>query len=127
MTYRACWAGAVYEAAPQLGEGGLWMRLRSTSPGDGFERLEDDLYVRVVPAAECAWVRHVITVCVWRGAPFRVCAEREEELLVEYVGAQLTEAKRLDLDRMDRGVHRLWVPRAEVTELQELLVDVDNR
>ncbi|MET7461661.1 hypothetical protein [Nonomuraea sp. NPDC005501] len=127
MTYLACWAGAVFEAAPQLGEGGLWMRLRSTSPADGFERLEDGLYVHAVPAAECAWVRHVITVCMWRGAPFLVCAEREDELLVEYVGAHVTVARELDLDRIDRGVHRLWVRRAEVSELQELAVEIDNK
>ncbi|MBN6056463.1 hypothetical protein JYK22_31335 [Nonomuraea sp. RK-328] len=127
MTYRACWAGAVYEAAPQLGGDGLWMRLRSASPADGFERLEDGLYVRVVPAAECAWVHHAITVCMWRGAPFRVCGEREDELLVEYVGARVTVARELDLDRIDRGVHRLWVRRSEVTELQELAVEIDNK
>ncbi len=126
MTYRASWAGAEYEAAPQLREDGVWMRLRRTSPADGFERLEDDLYVRAVPAAECAWVRHVITVCVWRDAPFRVCAQREDELLVEYLGAQVTVAGELDLDRIDRGVHRLWVRRAEVGELQELTVDVGD-
>ncbi|MDF2706784.1 MAG: hypothetical protein K0R62_2436 [Nonomuraea muscovyensis] len=127
MTYRASWAGAEYEAAPQLREGRVWMRLRRTSPADGFERLEDDLYVRAVPAAECAWVRHVITVCMWRGAPFWVYAEREDELLVEYIGAQFTVARELDLDRIDRGVHRLWVRRAEVCELQEVAVDVANR
>lgn len=103
------------------------MRLRRSSPAEGFERLEDDLYVRAVPAAECAWVRHVIIVCMWRSAPFRVCAERQDELLVEYIGAQVTVAKALDLDRIDRGVHRLWVRRSEVSELQELPVDVDNR
>lgn len=126
MTYRARWSGAEYEAAPELRVDGLWMRLRRGSPADGFERLEDGLYVRAVPAAECAWVRHVITVCVWRGAPFRVCARREDELLVEYLGAQVTVARELDLDRIDRGVHRLWVRVDEVSELQELAVDVVN-
>ena len=66
------------------------MRLRRSSPAEGFERLEDDLYVRAVPAAECAWVRHVIIVCMWRSAPFRVCAERQDELLVEYIGDDTT-------------------------------------
>ncbi|MEV4470063.1 hypothetical protein [Nonomuraea sp. NPDC049504] len=124
MSYRASWRGAVYDAAPQLLEDGLWIRLRRASPAAGFERLADDLYVRPVPAAECAWVRHVITVCTWRDAPFRLCAQRGDKVLIEYVGAQVTVAKELDLDRIDRGVHRLWVPRAEVAEVQELPVDV---
>ncbi|GAA3118777.1 hypothetical protein [Nonomuraea salmonea] len=47
-----------------------------------------------------------------------------DKVLIEYVGAQVTVARELDLDRIDRGVHRLWVPRAEVAEVQELPVDV---
>jgi hypothetical protein len=108
--YRARWAGREYDALPELREGRWWMRL----PG-GQE----------VPAADCAGVWSVSTVCEWSGAPFHVHDEREGELLLEYTGGRTPVAGRLGLERIDRGVHRTWVPREEVADLGESATAID--
>ncbi|MCF6467764.1 hypothetical protein FAF44_04975 [Nonomuraea sp. MG754425] len=125
--YRARWAGADHEASPDLIDGVLWMRLYGPAPGDGFERVTDGRFVRAVPAADCSAIWHVTTVCEWRGAPFLVHRAREAELLVEYLGADAVRAAALGLERVERGVYRLWVRRAEVTALREQAVPLVNR
>jgi hypothetical protein len=129
MTYRARWHGAAYDASPELRSGRLWMRLRSGDPAPGFEKVGSDRYVRAVPADECEAVCFVTTVCRWRDAPFRVHDRRDGELLLEYTGGQVTVARSLGLERVERGVHRRWVPRDEVTELREhtVLLDEETR
>jgi hypothetical protein len=119
MTYRARWRGTDYDASPELRFGRLWMRLRSGDPAPGFDEVRSDRYVRAVPADECEAVCFVTTVCRWRDAPFRVHDRRDDELLLEYTGGHVTVARSLGLERVERGVHRRWVPRAEVTELRE--------
>ena len=119
MTYRARWYGADYDASPELRSGRLWMRLRSAAPAPGFEEVRAGRYVRAVPADECEAACFVTTVCRWRGAPFRVHDQREDALLLEYTGGQVTVAQSLELERVERGVHRRWVPRDEVAELRE--------
>ncbi|SDQ42606.1 hypothetical protein [Thermostaphylospora chromogena] len=117
--YRARWRGTDYEANPDPRHDGVWVRLRRAEPAEGFEEVEPGLYVRAVPLAECEAVFHVMLVCEWRGAPCRVHAERPGELLVEYTGGLLPVARKLGMERVERGVHRRWVARDEVVGLRE--------
>lgn len=41
------------------------------------------------------------------------------ELLVEYTGGLLPVARKLGMERVERGVHRRWVARDEVVGLRE--------
>ncbi|WP_113700411.1 hypothetical protein [Nonomuraea lactucae] len=122
--YRARWQGAEYDAAPDPRDDGLWMRLRSGEPGEGFEEVEPGRHVRVVPAGECEAAVFVTTVCEWRGEPFQVYGERDGELLLEYTGGRVTVAGRLGLERAERGVYRCRVPRHEIAELREQAVSL---
>ncbi|MBF8193891.1 hypothetical protein ITP53_51100 [Nonomuraea sp. K274] len=117
--YLARWRGADYTASPELRAGGLWLRLRAPGPADGFEQAAPGRWVRPVPAAECERVSFVTTVCEWGGAPFLVLADRDGELLIEYCGGLTPVAERLRLERIERGVHRRWVPRDEAMDLRE--------
>ncbi|WP_248961050.1 hypothetical protein [Sphaerisporangium perillae] len=123
--YRARLRGIEYEASPDPRPGGLWMRLRSPEPADGFEQVAPGRFVRPVPAEECEAVVFVTTAGEWRGAPCHVHAERDGELLVEYTGGLLPVARELGMERVERGVHRAWVPRDEVLGLHEHVVPVD--
>ncbi|NUR82781.1 MAG: hypothetical protein HOY71_01695 [Nonomuraea sp.] len=126
QSYRARWAGTDYEAAPEVDGGRLRVRLRGEAPAEGFEEVAPGRYVRVVPAAECAGLWHVTTVCEWRGAPFLVLDERESELLLEYTGGRASAAVALGLERAERGVYRRWIPREEVSEVHEELVSIER-
>jgi hypothetical protein len=119
--YRARWAGADFEASVDLVDGLLWMRLYGSAPADGFEKVGDGRFVRAIPAIDCSDIWHVTTVCEWRSAPFWVHTTRETELLLEYLGGDALQAAALGLERVERGVYRLWVERTEVTALQEKL------
>jgi hypothetical protein len=125
MTYRARWHDADYDASPELRFGRWWMRLRSSAPASGFEEVRADRHVRAVPVDECEAVCFVTTVCRWRDAPFRVHDQRDDALLLEYTGGHVTVARSLGLERVERGVHRRWVPRDEVAELREHAVPLD--
>ncbi|WP_157252311.1 hypothetical protein [Nonomuraea typhae] len=126
QSYRARWRGADYEAVPELDGGQVLVRLRSQGPAEGFSEVRPGLFVRVVPAAECAVVWHVTTFCEWRGAPFLVIDARDGELLLEYTGGDAGQAGRLGLERVERGVHRIWVSRDEVGALVETAVTVSG-
>jgi hypothetical protein len=117
--YQARWSGTDYHASPELRPDGLWLRLRGAAPAEGFAEAAPGRWVRPVPAAECEQVSYVSTVCEWSGAPFVVLADRDGEVLLEYVGGQVPVAVRLGLERIERGVYRRWVPRDEVTDLRE--------
>ncbi|WP_433221047.1 hypothetical protein [Microtetraspora malaysiensis] len=123
--YRARWRGGDYPCSPEASALETWIRLRRDEPAEGFEEVEPGCHVRTVPAAECESVHFVTTVCRWREAEFHVHAEREGELLLEYLGGSAPEAVALGLDRIERGVYRAWVPRAEIGELQERAVSLD--
>jgi hypothetical protein len=123
-SYRARWQGEEYPASVFPDRDGLGIRLYRTTPADGFDEVQSDRHVRGVPAAECETVQFVTTVCTWRGAPFQVHDERDDHLLVEYTGGELPVAQRLGLHRIERGVYRGMVPRAEVTELRENAVEL---
>ncbi|OPG03958.1 hypothetical protein B1L11_38895 [Microbispora sp. GKU 823] len=117
--YRARWRGAGFPANPDPGHDGLLIRLLGDGPADGFEERAPGRFVRSVPAEECEAVFHVTRVCAWRGAPCLVRDERAGELLLEYTGGRLPVARALGMERIERGVHRRWVARAEVSEVRE--------
>jgi hypothetical protein len=123
--YRARWRGADYPASPEPHSLELWVRLRSPEPADGFEEVEPGCHVRPVPAAECEALHFVTTECGWRGERFQVQDERDGLLLLEYLGGSALAAVELGLERIERGVYRLWVPRAEVTDLAERAVSLN--
>lgn len=117
--YHARWQGEDYPAAVFPQPDGLLIRLHRSAPADGFDQVQSDRHVRTVPAAECDAIWFVTTVCTWRGAPFQVHDEQDDQLLLEYLGGEVPVALRLGLNRIERGVYRGMVPRAEVTELRE--------
>jgi hypothetical protein len=118
-SYRVRWHGDEYEAGADPRPDQLWMRLYAPSPATGFDEIEPGRHVRVVPAAECGVILYVTVVCEWRGAPFQVQGEADRDLLLEYTGGLLPVARHLQLQRVDRGVYRTWVPREEVRALRE--------
>lgn len=117
--YHARWRGTGFPANPDPGYDGLRIRLLGDRPAEGFEERAPGLFVRSVPAEECEAVVHVTRVCEWRGAPCVVRDERAGELLLEYTGGRLPVARALGMERIERGVHRRWVARAEVSGLRE--------
>ncbi|WP_336204532.1 hypothetical protein [Nonomuraea sp. LPB2021202275-12-8] len=125
--YRARWRDADYAASPEPHALELWIRLRSPEPADGFEEVEPGCHVRTVPAAECSALHFVTTACRWRGELFHVHGERDGRVLLEYPGGSSLDALKLGMERVERGVYRLWVPRAEVTGLQEHAIPLNVR
>ncbi|NUW32339.1 hypothetical protein HTZ77_12985 [Nonomuraea sp. SMC257] len=123
--YRVRWRGAVYVAAPEPHSLELWVRLRSPEPVEGFEQVEPGCHVRTVPVTECDGLEFVSTVCRWRGERFDVHDERDGKLLLEYLGGSALTARELGLERVERGVYRLWVPASEVTGLHQEAVRLD--
>ena len=109
--HRARWQGTEYRCSPEPRPDGLWLRLQDATGGPA----------RVVPAAECDALLAAVTVCRWRGEPWAVVDERSGELLLEHAGGSTPRARELGAVRVDRGVHRRWVPREEVTGLREEL------
>ena len=125
--YRARWRGADHPASPEPHALELFVRLRSDVPLDGFEEVEPGCHVRSVPAPECEWLHLVDVVCTWRDEPFRVHDADGERLLLEYLGGSAVRARELGLERAERGVYRLWVPRPEVRDLREEAVPLPLR
>ncbi|MEU4326094.1 hypothetical protein [Nonomuraea dietziae] len=121
-SYRVRWRGADYPASPESSGLELWLRLRREEPAEGFTEVEKGCHVKTVPATACEALWFVTTVCRWRGVEYLVHAQREGEVLLEYQGGSAPEAVALGLQRVERGVYRRWVPRAEVSELKERTV-----
>jgi hypothetical protein len=117
--FRARWQGEEYSAGADPRPDQLWMRLYRSGPAEGFEEVEPGRYLRTVTAAECDTILYVTTVCEWLGAPFQVHDEDDDQLLIEYTGGLVPVARRLQLQRLERGVYRAWVPRDEVRMLRE--------
>jgi hypothetical protein len=118
-SYRVRWRGDEYDAGADPRPDQLRMRLYAPQPALGFDEIEPGRHVRVVPAAECEVILYVTVVCEWRGAPFQVHGEADRQLLLEYTGGLLPVAQRLQLQRIERGVYRTWVPREEVRAMRE--------
>lgn len=108
-----------YSCTPELLADGLWVHLRSTQPLDGFEELAPAVYIKLIPAVECDSVAYVTTACEWRGEPCIVHDERGDDMLLEYTGGKVPRALEIGLERIERGVYRGWVSRAEVRGLRE--------
>jgi hypothetical protein len=119
--HRARWQGTEFSCSPEPRPEGLWVRLRRPTAAPGFTEVAPGRHVRVVPAAECDVLLAAVTVCRWRGEPWVVHDERPGELLLEHTGGSTPRARELGAGRVDRGVHRRWVPRDEVTGLHEQL------
>ncbi len=117
--YRARWRGTEYACTVEAMPDGLWVHLRSTEPLEGFEEFAPDLHLHLVHVAECDMVAYVTTICHWRGEPCMVHDERDDELLVEYIGGQAPRALELGLERVERGVYRGWVQREELRGMRE--------
>lgn len=127
--FRARWQGTEYASTPELLADGLWVHLLAAGPTDGFEELQDGVYIRLVLAVECEMVAQVTTICQWRHEPCLVIDERDDDLLLEYIGGKAPRALDLGLERIERGVYRGWAPRAEIRGLREnttLLVAPNN-
>lgn len=130
-SYRVRLEGTEYLASAEPRPDGLWMRVRRSTPADGFEQVVDGLYVQPVRAEDCTAVVFVTTTGQWRGAMVQVHDERQvdesgEQLLIEYVGGSAPEARSLGLERFEPGVYRGWVDRIEVRGIREnttLLID----
>ena len=116
--YLARWRGVEYEASPD----GVSVRLYQPTPAEGFERVRDRRYVKLVPIEEIEDLSYVRTTCSWRGEPFIVLAEYDNWLRVEYTGGRAPAARALQLEEFEFGVYQGWVPAAEVTELREYRV-----
>lgn len=114
-SYLALWRGNRYPANACIEADRLAVRLYTTEPTEGFDEAGTGRFLRVVPFGELESFGYQQEVCEWRGEPFRIVSRDEEgKLLLEYTGGQLPVAERLGLARVERGVHRVWVPASEV-------------
>ncbi len=116
--YQATFGGVVYEASPDKDT----LRLYSTEPDDGFVKISDRRYRRVIAADEAENFCYVRTTCTWRGEPFIVLGEHEGWLRVEYTGGKAPVATTLGLEEFDFGVYQGWAPAMDVTDIREYRV-----
>ncbi|MFG1920448.1 hypothetical protein [Cryptosporangium sp. NPDC048952] len=123
MNYRAEWRGQVYEAfpAPPSSE----IRLYSDSAADGFERVHEERWRRIVPLAEVTRLTYVRVVASWRGEPFLVRAFDGGQASVEYLGGSAVVAARLGCERVERGVYRARVSAGELSDVHEDVVVIE--
>lgn len=116
--YQATYNGVTYEASPD----GDMLRLYSTEPTAGFDKINTGRYRKIVPVSSAENFCYVRTTCVWRSEPFIVLGEHEGWLRVEYTGGKAPVAASLDLEEFDFGVYQGWAPANEVTDLREYRV-----
>jgi hypothetical protein len=116
--FQATFHGVVYEASPDKDT----LRLYSAAPGDGFVKVNDRRYRRIVPVAEVENFCYVRTTCKWRGEPFIVLGEHEGWLRVEYTGGKAPIAASLGLEEFDFGVYQGWAPASDVSDIREYRV-----
>ncbi len=114
-SYRARWRGAEYALAPDQEGDRLTLRLRAPTDGSG----------RCRPPGECTGAVFATMVGRWRGEPVQVHGERGDQLVVEYLGGRAPTARAVGFDRVERGVWRARVPRAEVADLGEQRVPLE--
>ncbi|SCX45700.1 hypothetical protein SAMN03159343_1650 [Klenkia marina] len=125
--YRARWRGEEWRAAPEQRGDGLWVWLVADRPLEDFTPLTDDgPWVHEVPAAACDAVVVVRQLGTWRGHDVLVVDERPGDLLVEFAGGSVLEARAAGFERVARGVHRRWVPAEELRGRREEQVLVDG-
>jgi hypothetical protein len=116
--YVARWQGGEFDASPD----GDTVRIYQPEPGEGFEEVRPDRYVRVLPLAEVDELSYVRTSCSWQGEPFIVLAQHDTWLRVEYTGGRAPVAQAMGLEEFDFGVYQGWAPAHEVTEVGEYRV-----
>ena len=116
--YQATYKGVTYEASPD----GETYRLYTTDPADGFERVNERRFRKIVPADEVEHFCYVRTTCMWRSEPFIVLAEHDGWLRVEYTGGKAPIAAQLTLEEFDFGVYQGWAPATDVTDIREYRV-----
>jgi hypothetical protein len=116
--YQATYEGVTYDASPDNDT----IRLYATEPADGFTKLNDRHYLRIVPAEDVTDFCYVRTTCRWRDAPFIVLGEHEGWLRVEYTGGKAPVAGTLGLEEFDFGVYQGWAPAMDVTDMREYRV-----
>lgn len=117
--YRARWKGEEYLAFPHVDQDGDYVRIHSATGGPGFAPTESGGYVRPVPLGACDVVLFVTMVCSWRTIECQVLDERDEDLLLQFVGGSTPQARSAGFDRIERGVYRRWVGREEIRGLRE--------
>lgn len=118
--HRARWRGEEWRASPEQRGDGLWVWLVADRPREGFVALADDgPWVHEVPASDCDAVVLVRRVGTWRGQDVLVVDERPDDVLVEFAGGSVLEARAAGFERVARGVHRRWVPVDELRGVRE--------
>ncbi|WP_153506163.1 hypothetical protein [Cumulibacter manganitolerans] len=122
----AGYRGVEYDAAVYLGAEQRLVSLRSDRPVEGFLEAGDH-FVREVPLAECASLQYRRPVGRYRNLLVALLDETDHELYVESLAHDAPAAAAADLERVERGVYRGWVPAAEVQHRQEQVIDLDPR
>jgi len=99
---------------------GRRVQLYSTDPSAverGFEPAGQGRYRRSVPADDVDALYDVHTLGRWRGEPFEVVGEHDGRWDLWYLGRNSDTARQLGLEQYDRGVWRITVDPAEVTDV----------
>jgi hypothetical protein len=116
--YVARWRDEAYEASPVVDNEQLFVRLYAPHDAEGFTKVSDQRYVRVVPAGEITALSYVRAVCEWKAEPFIVLARNgSDKLLVEYAGSSTRAAETLGIDQVEHRVYRGWIPAGEVDRI----------
>lgn len=117
--YVASWRGDLFEASPTLENGRLYVRIYSSSARAGFDEAASQRYVKVVSPKDLDRLSYVTRICQWQGQPCRIVSRNDaNEILLEYLGGQTPVAERLRMNRIERGVYRIWVPEDTVAQIQ---------
>jgi hypothetical protein len=116
--YQATYQGVTYETSPD----GETFRLYSNEPAEGFVKINNQRYRKIIPAETAEDFCYVRTTCTWRSEPFIVLGEHEGWLRLEYTGGKAPVAASLELEEFDFGVYQGWAPANEVTDLREYRV-----
>ncbi|MGA8112310.1 MAG: hypothetical protein WCA46_01470 [Actinocatenispora sp.] len=110
--YYARWRDDEYEASPD----GDRVRLYTSEPANGFERISQNRYLRVVPRPDVTDLGYQTRRCMWRDQPFQVIGEHGQWLRLEYLG-ELPAPEDLGLSSFDRDVYQVWARSAEVGDV----------
>ncbi len=89
-------------------------------PMPGFEKVAPDIYIRHTPLVEVDSVHGVEWLAEYRGEPFKVTADRGENLLLYYLGGSEPKARELGLDVEERFAATGVIPKTEIQNLREV-------
>ncbi|MFI5955632.1 hypothetical protein [Cryptosporangium sp. NPDC051539] len=113
--YVARWRASEFEAFPAPTPEGLWVRLYSERPRDGFDRVRDGRHRRVVLASEVERMVYLRPVATWRGEPFLLRSQEGGWAHLEYTGGDAAAAARVGCVAGERGVYQVRVRASELT------------